>query len=79
MSSLNASFEITSKEDSRAARRILEQTYDTIREESKSVRDETEDATDLLQSFETLRDAARHPTPGTLTITYQRDEDGFTE
>jgi len=77
MSRHEASFEITSRADSRAARRMLEQAYDTIREESKSIREGTEDSTELLQSFKALRDAARQPAAGTLTITYERDDDGF--
>ncbi len=51
-----ASFEIDSKTDSYAAQRLLEQVYDTIREESRSVREGTDDADKLLQEFQTLRD-----------------------
>lgn len=72
MSRYKASFEIDSKTDSYAAQRILEQVYDTIREESRSVREGTDDATVLLQEFKTLRDAAKHPTAGELTITYEQ-------
>ncbi|ELZ90129.1 hypothetical protein C440_17031 [Haloferax mucosum ATCC BAA-1512] len=71
MSNYEASFEIESKADSNATRRILEHAYDTIREESRTVREETEDASELLGSFRALRDAARSPSPGRLTITYQ--------
>jgi hypothetical protein len=39
MSAYEASFEIDSKPDSYAARRVLEGVYDTIREESQSVRE----------------------------------------
>lgn len=70
-------FEIDSKSDSYAVRRILERTYDTIREESRSVREGTEDASELLREFETLRDAAKQPTPGKLTITYERYDEEF--
>ena len=77
MSYYEASFDIDSKTDSYAARRMLEQVYDTIREESRSVREGTDDADELLEAFRTLRDAAKQPTPGRLTITYERLEDEF--
>lgn len=77
MSNYEATFEIDSKTDSYAARRLLEQAYDTIREESRSVREGTDDADELLESFRTLRDAAKPPTPGRLTITYERYDGEF--
>lgn len=77
MDRYEASFEIESKTDSYAVRRILEQAYDTIREESKSIREGSDDARALLQEFQTLRDAAKKPTPGRLTITYERYDDEF--
>jgi len=77
MSHYEASFEIDSKTDSYAARRMLERVYDTIREESRSVREGTDDADELLEEFRTLRDAAKRPTPGRLTITYEQFEDEF--
>ena len=77
MSQYEASFEIGSKTDSYAARRILEQVYDTIREESRNVQERTDDANTLLQEFKTLRDAAKHPTAGKLTVTYEQYDDEF--
>jgi len=77
MSYYEASFDIDSKTDSYAARRMLEQVYDTIREESRSVREGTDDGDELLAAFRTLRDAAKQPTPGRLTITYERFEAEF--
>jgi DNA-directed RNA polymerase specialized sigma subunit len=77
MSTYEASFEIDSKTDSYAARRLLGKVYDTIREESRSVREGTDDADELLGAFETLREAAKEPTPGRLTITYEQYDDGF--
>ena len=72
MSHYEASFEIDSKTDSYAARRMLEQVYDIIREESRSVREGTDDADELLGEFQTLQDAAKRSTPGRLTITYEQ-------
>ncbi len=77
MSHYEASFEIDSKTDSYAAQRLLEQVYDTIREESRSVREGTDDADKLLQEFQTLRDAAKRRTPGRLTITYEQHDGEF--
>ena len=77
MSHYEASFEIDSKTDSYAARRLLEQVYDTIREESRSVREGTDDAGELLGEFQTLRDAAKRQTPGRLTITYEQYDGEF--
>ena len=77
MSSYEASFEIDSKTDSYAARRMLEQVFDMIREETRSAREGTDDADELLKAFRTLRDAAKRPTPGRLTITYERFDDEF--
>jgi len=72
-----AFFEIDSKSDSYAARRILERVYDTVREESSSVREDADDTSELLESFKTLRDAAKRPTTGKLTITYEQYDDEF--
>jgi len=73
-----ATFKIDSKTDSYAVRTILEQAYNTIREESRSVREGSEDANRLLGEFEALRDAAKQTTPGELTITFeQHDDDEF--
>lgn len=72
-----ASFEIDSKRDSYAARRIVERIYDTVREETQSGREGSTDASETLREFETLRDAARRPTPGKITITYDRYDEEF--
>lgn len=77
MSRYEASFEVDSKNDSYAVRRILEQVYDAVREESRTVRAGTGDADELLAEFETLRDAATEPSPGELRIVYERYDDEF--
>lgn len=73
MSHHQASFEIASTSDSYAARRILERVYDTVREESQLVGEGTDD--DGLAPFRALRDAAKPPAPGKLTITFERYDD----
>lgn len=77
MPRFEGTFEIDSKTDSHAARKILEQAYDTVREESRSVRAGTADATELLRQFETLKQEAKQSAPGRLTIVYERDADEF--
>ncbi|GAB6861847.1 hypothetical protein ACFR97_11055 [Haloplanus litoreus] len=77
MARYEASFEIDSKTDSYAARRILEQVYDTIREESQGGWGGSDDADELLREFRTLRDAAKRRRPGRLTITYEQADDAF--
>lgn len=72
-----ATFEIESKTDAYAVRKILEQTYNTVREESRTVRSESTDADELLESFKSLEEASKKHAPGRLTITYEVDEDGF--
>lgn len=77
MSRYEASFEIDSKTESYAARRIVEQAYDIIREESRRVREGSTDMSESLQEFETLREAANQPALGELTITYEQYDDDF--
>jgi hypothetical protein len=72
-----ASFDIDSKTDSYAAERILEQVYNTVREETRTVRDETDDDEDILAEFRAVRDAAERRKPGRLTITYEQYADDF--
>ncbi|ELZ80312.1 hypothetical protein KU306_03775 [Haloferax larsenii] len=77
MSNHEAAFEIESPADATATRRILAHAYDTIREESRTVREGTEDATELLDSFQELRDAVQSQSPGRLTITYHSFDEEF--
>ncbi|WP_129115464.1 hypothetical protein [Halegenticoccus tardaugens] len=72
MARYEASFEIGSKADSYAAQRILERVYDTVREEVRTVREGSEDSSETIQAFKTLRDAAKDPMPGKLTIIYEQ-------
>lgn len=72
-----ASFEIDSKQDSYAVRRVFERIYDTIREETQSNPGGSDDVNEMLREFEMLREAVRRPTPGKLTITYDRYDETF--
>ena len=79
MSRHDATFEISSKTNAYAVRRLLEQTYGLVREEvarsdpegGPGVSDET------LRAFETICEAMDRPAPGTLTVVYERHADGF--
>lgn len=77
MSRYEAVFEADSKTDSQAIRRILEQVYDTVREESRTIREGADDASELLEEFETLRNATKEPSPGELRIVYERYDEDF--
>ena len=77
MSRYETSFEVDSKADSHAIHRLLEQVYDAVREESRTVREGSNDASELLQEFETLRNAAKEPSPGEIRIVYERYDDEF--
>ncbi|SFR53113.1 hypothetical protein [Halogeometricum limi] len=77
MSRYEASFEVESPADLSAVRRIFDQAYDAVREESRTLGEDAEDATALLESFETLRAATERPSAGKLTISYERYDDRF--
>lgn len=77
MTQYEVSFEIDSKSDAAAVRRLLAEIHDTMREELRRVRAGSADASEVLQAFETLREAAEQPAPGQLTIIYERYDDGF--
>lgn len=72
-----ATFDVNSAADARAASRALENLYDTVREESRTVREGTDEADEVLAEFEQLRDAASETKPGRLTVTYETDDEGF--
>lgn len=79
MDKYQATFEVDSKGDAYAVRTVLERTYNTIREESKTVQEGTNEARDLLEQFEALRTAAKDHRPGTLRITYELSDEEFGE
>jgi hypothetical protein len=72
-----ATFEIESKTDAYAVDRLMEQLYNSLREESRSLRAGSEDATSMLASFEAIRNAARSGRPGRLTVIYEQHEKEF--
>lgn len=76
MDEYKAVFEIESKSDAHAVERLMNRVYDSLREESRTLREESGDSTEMLEKFETIRDAARKPTPGKVTVIYEsRDEE----
>ena len=71
-----ATFSIETKTDAYAVERLLNRLYDSLREESRTLREGTGDSTEMLAEFEAVRDAASRRVPGELTIVYeQRDEE----
>jgi hypothetical protein len=77
MDRYETTFEINSKSDAYAVRTLLERAYNTIREESKTAREGTDEAQEVLDQFASLRDAAKEHRPGTLTITYEVADEQF--
>jgi hypothetical protein len=79
MDEYEATFEIASKNDARAVERLLNRLYDTLREESRTVRSGTGDSTEMLEQFECLRDAAGQQKPGTLKVVFEQQGRSFEE
>jgi uncharacterized membrane protein len=74
MDERTAEFEIESKTDARAIERLLDRLYDSLREESRTLREGSSDSTTMLEQFEAVRDATRDHSTGTLRITYEAGE-----
>ena len=79
MEEYEAKFEVESRSDARASERVLARLYDSLREESRTIRDGTNSSVEMLEQFETLRDAARQQQPGTLRVVYTRNDEPFDE
>ena len=77
MEEYEATFEVDSKTDAHAVERLLDRLYDSVREESRTLREGTGDSAEMLAQFEAIRDAARDRRPGQLTVVYERREEGF--
>ncbi|KAB1198632.1 MULTISPECIES: hypothetical protein [Haloferax] len=76
MDEYTAVFEIDSKTDAYAIERLMDRLYDSLREESRTLVEGASNSTAVLEQFESIRDAARRPTPGKLTVIYEsRDEE----
>jgi len=76
MDEYEATFEVDSKSDAYAVERLMSQVYDSLREESRTVREGSSDSTQMIAEFEAIREAARQPKPGRLTVKFvQRDEE----
>jgi C4-type Zn-finger protein len=79
MTEYEAGFEIESKADAYAVEGVLTRLYDTIREETRTVREETTDSTEMLDQFATIHDVAQDPSPGRSTVIYEREDEPFEE
>lgn len=77
MDEYRAVFEIDSKSDGYAVERLMNRLYDSLREESQTLRKGSNDATEMLEQFEAIRDAAQRPTPGKLTVVYESQDTEF--
>lgn len=79
MEEYEATFTIESKSDAYAIERLMTHVYDSVREESRTTREGTEDSTQMLGEFKAIRDATRSPNPGRFTVVYETKEKGFEE
>jgi hypothetical protein len=77
MDEYTAVFDIDSKTDAYAVEWLMNRLYDSLREESRTLREGSNDSTEMLEQFETIRDAARRPTSGKLTLVYESREEEF--
>lgn len=72
MSTYEATFHADSRADAQAVQLLTERVYDALREELM----ESDDGPhEMLEAFETIRDATRRSGRGTLTIRYEERED----
>jgi hypothetical protein len=79
MDEYEATFEVDSKSDAYAIERLMNQVYDSLREESRTVREGSSDSTKMIAEFEAIRDAARQPKPGRLTVILEQRDEEFEE
>jgi hypothetical protein len=79
MEKYEATFQIESKSDAYAVERLMNQVYNSVREESRTTRQGTKNSTQMLGQFKTIRDATRSPKPGRFTVVYETREEGFEE
>lgn len=77
MEEYKATFEIESKSDAHAVERSLSRLYDSLREESRTIRKGTNNSTEMLEQFESIRDATCRQKPGKLTVVYEQKEEPF--
>lgn len=73
----DATFEISSKTNAHAIRRLLERTYDVVREAVARSDPEGTSSDETLRAFEAVCEAMDTPAPGTLTVVYERHSEGF--
>lgn len=77
MDEYKAVFEIDSKNDAYAVERLMNRLYDSVREESRTIREGSSDSREMIAHFEAIRDATRQPTPGKLTVVYESQDTEF--
>lgn len=77
MARYEATFEIISKTHAHIVRRLMEQVYDTLREELRAPARDESSPNDTLQQFKAIREATRHLSPATLTVIYEQHDDTF--
>lgn len=79
MDKYEAGFSIETETDAHAVERLLNRLYDSLREESRTLREGTGDSTEMLAEFKAIRDAASRRAPGELTVIYEQRDEEFEE
>lgn len=79
MSQYEVTLEINSKSDAHAVRMLVEEIYDTLREEFREPGDAESTPMEMLQTLAEMRDASRRQASGSLTIVFEQHEGGFDE
>lgn len=77
MENYETTFEIESETDAYAIERLMERVYDSLREETRTLRAETVNSPSMLEQFRTIRDASRATTSGRLTVVYEQRDGEF--
>ncbi|MFB6104512.1 MAG: hypothetical protein ABEJ57_05425 [Halobacteriaceae archaeon] len=77
MTEYEATFQIDSESDAYAVARLMAAVYDSLREESRTLREGSSDSSEMIVQFRELREAARQPKPGRLTVTFEQRDEAF--
>ena len=60
-------------------RLLVDYIYDAFREELREIEKDEDSLNETLQEIQAIREAARHQSPGALTISYEQRDEPFDE
>ena len=79
MDEYKATFEIESKTDAYVVEQLMNHMYNSLREESKTIRAKSSGSTAMMEQFQAIRDATRQSKPGRLTVTLEQEDEEVEE